>query len=136
MTEKKKAKDVLKFAQAEYRQCQQQLRVWEEVILTYGGILPRAEPGNKSIPHVRLVKKRPSAAPGAVTGKKAKIKYFAAECIRNSEGHHARREAIHADLANRGLHITVKRVSGYLSEWKDTFVPDREKGWTLKEFAA
>jgi len=126
--------DALIYAQAEYQQCQQQLKAWEEVILAHGGTLPRTEFGNKSTQPVRKVK--PAAPTRAYYGKKAKIKHFAAECIRNSEGNHVHREIIHAYLAKHALHITVSRVSGYLSEWKDTFVPDREKGWTLKEFAA
>jgi hypothetical protein len=131
-----KANGVLNFAQAEYHRYQQRLKAWEKVILAHGGTLPRTDSGNKSTSPARKPKGKHASAPRAYNGKMAKIKHFATECIRNSEGHHAHREAIHADLAKHDLHITVNMVSVYLSGWKDTFVPDRQKGWTLTEFAA
>lgn len=130
------ANAVLDTAIKEYRRWRNELartaayrnmKEWEQVILDKGGKLPDDVEPTRSKPVTEATVSTPRI------GKKARIKALAIECIRESEGQHAPREKIHAYLEKHEIYITLKRVSAYLSTWKDTFVPDRDKGWGIKK---
>jgi hypothetical protein len=107
--------------------------MWERFIIENGGTVPSTAKRHE----LRVV--TTSEASGKQRGdnrggKKGRVYVLAAECIGHNKGH-AHRTAIHAYLATRGIHLTLKRLSAYLSE-SPVFESDREKGWSVKEFAA
>lgn len=129
--------EVLKTAYSQYNRWKNELertaaftnmKDWEAVILAHGGKLPTGITGEKKAPAAK-------GAPASQDTKKAKVRVICAAYIREAPSHFVTRQELQSHLASKGIIIELKRLSAILSETPE-FVADRQKGWSLKEFAA
>ena len=133
--------DILQVAYREYSSCMkelkasdafQKLKAYEKVILLHGGTLPSS--ADKWM-QVHIEKLRAGVSQGRDrTGKMGRVWALSAECI-SQNGGYAHRKMIHTYLALKGTHLTLQRLSAYLSEASE-FEPNRENGWRVHEWQA
>lgn len=112
----------------------QKTKLLENVILSFGGVIPHGQSMivNSPIVEQLINKSSPSLVNKTNAGQKEKIEALAVEAIRYYGGR-AQKAKIFEYFMEHGLEITSNNLGWYLSHAKNLFTPDRSLGWGLVE---